>query len=212
MRYPGLFVAMKPRELSITVNVNDDPAEGFSGLFQQGVLISYQTGMSVKEILTERLGLSIDYIREKVKTVFLDRSPVDDMEIAKPVDGSILALSGAMPGLVGAVMRAGSVLSPFRESITFRGAEGAEAGGDGMLTLKLFNVLLKDLPGRLLEEGVFVRGDILFAYFEGMDRQLVSRFRNISFNSTPAQDIYSALRDYFTENDTILLSVSREGR
>jgi len=70
-------------------------------------------------------------VKHDIKVLFLDYSPVDDLDAAIIKDGAILALSAAMPGLVGAAMRKDG-LSWMRTSITYH-----EQGG-GMITEKGF--------------------------------------------------------------------------
>ncbi len=196
---------MNEKELVIEVDDIAASARDFSGLFQRGVGIRIRPGASIRDFLVNGLGLNEEYIGDKVKTVFLDSSPVDDLDTAKLTDGSVLALSGAMPGLVGAVMRVGSVLSPFRESISHRDRRDPETGGGGLITLKLFNVLLKDLPVRLLETGVLAPGKLLIDYFKDMDAGILAGFKSISYNGRKVDAPGIILHDEFAGSGLVRL-------
>ena len=73
-----------------------------------------------------------------------------------------MAISGAMPGIVGAMMRIGSPYAPMRESITERDKDITVTGKPVFVKLKLFNVILKDLGGGFIFSGITLdSGDIL---------------------------------------------------
>lgn len=106
---------------------------------------------SVEAFLCDRLQVDPAYVDERISTIFLDGQPVDDIKTAVIRDGSVLALSGAMPGLVGAVMRRGSFYASFRDSITRRSENGKNGAVMGTVRVKLFNMVLKELGPHLLE-------------------------------------------------------------
>ena len=61
----------------------------------------------------------------------LDGKPVDDIGAALVQDGSTLALSAAMPGLVGATLRRGGAYSSFRSAITYHETGERLRAGEG---------------------------------------------------------------------------------
>ncbi len=136
----------------------------FNALFQRGVGTRAAAGSSVHGFLTCELGLAPDYVRGRITTVFLDGQVVDVLEDAALRDGSLLALSAAMPGLVGATLRRSSPYAVMRAEIT-RTADGAPAEapiGAILIRLKLFNLLLEEMGPALLEHGILLeRGDAL---------------------------------------------------
>ncbi len=89
----------------------------FFYLLQRGFGLKIRVGMSVETTLTREFGLDSDLL-DKIQTVFLDGKAVDDLESTLVRDGSILALSAAMPGLVGATLRRGSYYAAMRSQIT----------------------------------------------------------------------------------------------
>src|SRR5512134_372411 len=110
-------------------------------LLQQGVTVRSRVGCSVAAFLREEVGTSTETI-EKIQSIFLDGRPVDDLETAVIKDGSTLALSAAMPGLVGATLRRGGAYSSFRSAITYHETGEACFPGEGFVHIKLFNLLM----------------------------------------------------------------------
>jgi hypothetical protein len=132
----------------------------FFTLLQRGFGLKIRVGISVRNALTQELGLN-EKLVEKIQTVFLDGKAVDDLESTIIRDGSILALSAAMPGLVGATLRRGSVYAVMRSQIT--SAEMGEVAGpmQGRVTLKIFNLLINELGPVLLAKGILVEKSVL---------------------------------------------------
>ena len=91
------------------------------------------------------------------------REAVGKLVIVK--DGATLALSGAMPGLIGATMRRGGVLASFRSGISYDPRGNTRSGGNGRITLKLFNLLIDELGPRFLSRGIWTTHSRLKALF-----------------------------------------------
>ena len=138
----------------------------FKALLQRGVGIPEGIGTSVREFLQETLGIDAAYIEEKLQTVFLDGHPVDDFDRTVVRAGAALALSGAMPGLVGATMRRGGYYARMREGITHAGSDTEDGGGEnGVVVVKLFNRPLADLAETLAARPLLAPADAI----EGLD-------------------------------------------
>ena len=125
-------------------------------LLQQGVKIRRRVGCSVDDFLRQELGAAPAMI-EKIQSIMLDGKPVDEIGAAKIHDGSVLALSAAMPGLVGATLRRGGAYASFRSAITYHEAGKACASGEGWVSIKLFNLMMAELGPGLLRQGVLIR-------------------------------------------------------
>jgi hypothetical protein len=155
---------------SLDVSVPGSLVPRFFFLLQAGFHIRTEVDCSVGELLCDHLGLAPSYVNERISTLFLDGRPVDDFETAVVRDGSVLALSGALPGLVGATMRRGSFYACLREGISYR--PGAQSTAReftpvrGTITLKLFNLVLQDLGPRFLREGILVEADELLGLLQ----------------------------------------------
>ena len=141
----------------LTVTMANRLVRRFFYFVQMGFQVPLQVGCSITAVLTEQLGLSPSYVAERISTVFLDGCPVDHLDLAIVKDNAILALSGALPGLVGATLRSGSPLACFRDGITYVPAADAGQRASGTITLKLFNLLIPDLGPRFLECGILIQ-------------------------------------------------------
>lgn len=126
----------------------------FFPLLQQGVEVEVETGCSLKQLLIEQFGIPADYIASRITTLFLNSRAVDDAATALVHDGAVLALSGAMPGLVGATMRSGGFYAAMRGAMTYHNEAELPVHRQGRIRLKLFNLLLEELGPRVLGRGV----------------------------------------------------------
>jgi hypothetical protein len=127
----------------------------FIPLLQQGFFIEISTG-NIQDRLCQICEMDPEDLRGLIQTVFLNGKPVDDMEKASIQDGDCLALSAAMPGLVGATMRSGGVLAGFRRTISHRPPQIQDDTQNGVLTVKLFNLLIKEIGPRFLRKGILL--------------------------------------------------------
>jgi hypothetical protein len=133
--------------------------DDFSALLQRGVFCPLAARCSVQDFLTGQLGIDADYVRDRIATVFVDGSVVDDLETATLRPGSTLTLSAAMPGLVGASLRKGGFYSAMRSEISWKADDDARQWLDGppnTIRLKLFNTVLREIGPTLLRRGVLV--------------------------------------------------------
>jgi len=152
---------------SLTLEFTELP--NFCHIFQGGFKISAQVGGSIKNLLCEQLKLKPAYVESRISTIFLDGKPVDNIEVAKLRDGSTLALSAAMPGLVGATMRRGGHYSSLRRNIAYQQSDQQMQNKEGLITLKLFNVTADELGPEFLAHGVFLEEKHLKAFLESRE-------------------------------------------
>ena len=87
---------------SIEIELPPELLRVFFPYLQAGVEVEVRVGSTIKLLLTEQFGIAADYLTNRITTVFLNHKAVDKVETAVVRDGAVLALSGAMPGLVGA--------------------------------------------------------------------------------------------------------------
>jgi hypothetical protein len=135
-------------------------------LAREGLGLRLPAGRTLRETLTLDLNLCPDCVEERIQTVFLDGSPVDDIDADHIRPGCTLALAGALPGVAGIAMRRGSPVGVYREGITHRAEQQAAGSGrDLALTLKLFNSVAVECLAKVLAHGVFVRAGRLAELF-----------------------------------------------
>ncbi len=126
----------------------------FFPILQQGFAQQVRTGGSVRELLSGRFGLPDDYIEKRIQTIFLNGKPIDDLHTAVVRDGSVLALSSAMPGVLGATLRRGGFYAGMRNGITHEEETDTPAAAEGRITVKLFNLTIRELGPLFLEKGI----------------------------------------------------------
>jgi hypothetical protein len=130
----------------------------FFQLLGHGFYVNVQTGVSVKDLLCKQLGIHKDYLAQRIQSVFLNSSVVDDVASAIVHDGSTLALSGAMPGLVGAILRSGGFYAAMRSQISYGDSKQSSPQTTGRITLKLLNLIVKELGPTFLQQGIWIEG------------------------------------------------------
>jgi len=151
--------------------VVDEPlVPRFFRLLQQGVMIRSRIGCSVETFLREDLKAAPGTI-EKIQSIMLDGRPVDDIGTALLHDGSTLALSAAMPGLVGATLRRGGAYSSLRSAITYHETGNACMPGEGWVNIKVFNLLMAELGPDLLGKGVLLGSADLLGFLADREQE-----------------------------------------
>lgn len=182
----------------------------FSPLLQKGVLIEASLGGTVRSVLCQGLGLDSDYLDNRINTIFLDGKPVDNVDKAVIKEGSVLALSAAMPGFVGAALRKGGFYAGMRGSITHPEENAGAQGTTGRFALKLFNQTCEELGPDLLARGVFVPESDLRDFFAARPEPLGNDLKKIVINDKEcsADDLKSIGRRGGT--GLLLLRVSME--
>lgn len=142
-------------EIEVHLSINAT-REICSLLFQIGILLKVQISVSIKNFLCEQLGFDKTYVDNRISTIFVNGQPVDDIDTAIIKNNDTLALSSAMPGLIGATLRRNSYLAPFRDTITFKEYRNDSIQAYGLIHLKLFNFISQEVGPLLLKKGVMV--------------------------------------------------------
>ena len=179
---------------NVVMDLEERLVSRFAGLFSRGVIVPGRTGCSLRDFICEQLGVSEAYLEERIQTIFLNGKAVDDYSTTVVNDGASLALSAAMPGLVGAVFRRGGFYAGLRNTVTHHSDDSAACAADGTVTVKLFNLTVKELGPSMLTNGVRVVGTDLqelldqFADdFRSGCRQALLNDQPISFDELTAQ-------------------------
>jgi hypothetical protein len=171
------------RSLSLTVDESRLPL--FFELLAHGFSLSLVVDTSIRDVLCDQLGFCTDYLAERIQTIFLNGKAVDDVEHAIVHDGATLALSAAMPGVVGATMRRQGRYAAMRRAISHRPAEPPTAPRQGRITLKLFNLLAGEKGPAFLSQGVTVQGRDLRALLQRQGAAFWSDCRECRLNGRP---------------------------
>jgi len=142
-----------PIRIRLTANVT--VCEKFCLLAGSGFRIRARLGCSVRELLCGQLGIEPSYLEDRIQTIFLNGHVVDDPDLAVVPPGSTIALSAAMPGIAGAMLRKKSRYAPMRTELTCPSpSRSPEPEAEGDVVLKLFNLLQQELGPRFLRRGI----------------------------------------------------------
>lgn len=166
----------------LSLSLGEGALSEFFPLFQQGVTIRAHTGRSVADFLCDQIGLDPGYVRERITTIFLNGKAIDDVNLAILKAGSTLALSGAMPGLVGATMRRGGYYAAMRSGITHTESGVKAEERIDSIRVKLFNLLLPELGPLFLRQGIILTpaelAEFLSVRFDSIHQECVSAHLN----------------------------------
>jgi hypothetical protein len=180
----------------------------FLQLTERGVRLKIEASLSIRELLCQHLGISDDYVENRIQTIFLDGKPVDDVDTAWVQNGSKLALSAAMPGLVGITFRKGGFYASLRETISYTKTESSVFKGAGEISLKLFNIVAKELGPELLAKGIRIDGNAFQNFVSRNAADLKTACTSIHVNDEKA-DVAGLLKMNW-KNSEIFLQVTSE--
>ena len=150
---------------TLNITVEEDQVSAFFPLLALGFTVKSKVGVSVQELLCRQLGLSADYLDNRLQTIFLDGKAVDNVKTAVIRQDSALALSAAMPGLAGVTLRRGGAYATMRQKITHKKKAKNEIVQDGSIVLKLFNLVARDIGPMFLIQGIWISGKNLQDFF-----------------------------------------------
>ena len=151
-----------PEAPTLTIHAAPKALLALTPILREGVAVRLRPGLSLRQTMIQDLGFCPECVEERVQTVFLDGSPVDDIDADSAQEGCTLALAGALPGVAGIAMRRGSPVGVFREGIAHdigHGDQSAQTASGGLLTvtLKLFNTVALECLSHVLEQGADMR-------------------------------------------------------
>jgi hypothetical protein len=157
----------------------------FFPLLQQGFIIRARVGCGIRELLCSQFGIDPDYLKQRITTIFLNSKPVDDSEATRVADGATLALSAAMPGLVGATMRRGGYYAAMRGGITHHESSTDAEEKYGEIRIKLFNLLMAELGPGFLRQGIIVSTAALENFLVAQASDFWEGWSEIRLNGKP---------------------------
>jgi hypothetical protein len=191
---------------TLILRMSETSLAGLHGILEMGGEIQTTAGVTLRELLCDRLVFDRNYIDKRVQTIFHNFKAVDRIDQVRIEDGDVVALSAAMPGLAGATLRKAGVLAAFRKDISH--SDTAEHSGShqkASVTLKLFNLVAQELGAHLLRQGVWVRPDRLLESLGRFDPATFSGPQAIVYNGSPAT--LETLPQLCRSGETIFLSI-----
>jgi len=174
-----------PGETRLSLVIDENQLHHLFLILQSGFFMKIQVGCSLKTFLMEEIGLGQEFIEERIQTIFLDGQVVDDLDSAIIKDGSSLALSSAMPGLVGAAMRRGGFYGALRSSITYREKGKADMVHEGTVQMKLYNLLMKELGALFLMKGIYISSSDLAGFLSNQGESFWMGCKGILLDNEP---------------------------
>lgn len=156
----------------LLVTAPAEALEALTPLAREGFGVEVTAGCSLRATLADDLGLGRECVETRIQTVFMDGSPVDDIDTDFARPGCVLALAGALPGVAGIAMQRGSRIGVYREGIThqveqqtkqqashpvWQDAAASAPPRPLHLTLKLFNSVAVECLAQVLRHGVELR-------------------------------------------------------
>lgn len=174
--------ASKERGIRIIMTGSAELVPYLLPILQKGFTVETTIGCSIRTLLCQHLGMKEEYLEERIQTLFLDGNPVDDMDGAIVRDGSVLALSAAMPGLLGAILRKGGHYASMRSQISYREDARPVSPRKGRVVIKLFNLLIRELGVHFVKRGITINGEDLLKLFRKHGEEIREKLMAISIN------------------------------
>jgi len=144
-------------ESDLFLVVRPEVIPAFHEFLQRGVRVRAIIGSTIQSFLCETLELDPGYVERTIQTIFLNGKAVDTPASAVIPNDATIALSAAMPGLLGATLRKGSYYAGMRREISHADRDEVSSH-EGTVLLKLFNLLPGDIGPLVLKKGVWVNG------------------------------------------------------
>ena len=148
----------------IEIRVRADCINRYSAIFQTGVTLTTPDAVSIGAFLDRLPGFTMEYINNRIQTIFLNGSAMDDLETPLTGIHPVLALSAAMPGLAGAIFRRNSMHAALRSASVHNPTPSGQSETVAV-TLKLFNMIAEEKGAGILAQGVDFTGTQLSDFF-----------------------------------------------
>ncbi len=195
---------------SLVMELDTRQMSRFFEILQSGFMVKAHTGCSVRTFLCGQLGISPEYVAERISTIFLDGKPLDDLDAAIIRDGSRLSLSAAMPGLVGATMRRGGFYASMRGSITYKESGSFCPDREGTVYLKLFNLVMEELGPHFLKRGIFIEPSLLLDVLSRQTSDFWADCRKVYLDGKSEEPLLLKRGHWANQCDQVYLSIIAE--
>lgn len=195
------------RKTSLVLTMLPDRLGEFSLLLQQGVSVEAHVGCTLDKLLSQQWDVPPEYAAQRITTIFLNSRPIDNMATALIREDAVIALSGAMPGLVGATMRRGGYYAAMREGISHRDTATDAAERVATVRVKLFNLLLPELGPGFLQRGITMSASELSGFMKSRTDSFWQGCSSALFDNDPVSPLSLLNEDLFPAGSTVRLNV-----
>ena len=200
-----------PPDILLRLTMRPGGINEFFPILQQGFRVTARVGCSLRKLLCEQFALGNDYVAERITTIFLNGKATDDLDDTVVKDGSTVALSAAMPGLVGATMRRGGYYAAMRSGITHTDDRTRSEDRIGTVRIKLFNILLAELGPDFLRRGVVVTAAEMSEFLKSRSEQFWRGCTETFLNGTPVDPEILSDGEPFRGCGTVRLTANFRG-
>jgi hypothetical protein len=191
--------------IHLTIGADPEIISFFLPLLNKGFEICATMGVTIQAFLCDQIGLSPDYLENRIQTLFADGKAVDDFGDTLIRSGSVLALSGAMPGLAGATLRRGGFYGRMRGEISHDENPAVNVCGEGQVRIKLFNLILKEAGPLFLKHGVIIDGEDFYHRLLRAPARFETGCRSAELDGKPVDPALLSTMDW--DGKTVFLRV-----
>lgn len=196
-----------PHKTHLKLSITTESLQRFFSLLSIGFSINAKAGYSINDLLSRKLGIAKEYIDNRIQTIFLNGKAVDDSKSARLQEGAVVALSAAMPGMVGSTFRKGGYFAGMRSQISHLTDTAAPQDHQQIkVKLKLFNLVAKELGPVFLEKGVIIDGNTFQKFVSEKLEDLKAIFSSIHLNGTKIS--FDRLKEFKWADREVLLQVT----
>ena len=192
----------------IEIIIKKESVSLFFPLFYKGIKTFVLCGNSIQEILCEEKGIDPEYLKNRIQTIFLNGKAVDNVSTAIVTKNASIALSAAMPGLVGATFRKGGFYSEFRKNISCENNTIEIDKTREPVTLKLFNMISRELSPLFLSQGVYIKTPEFINIIENNKKDFFSEIVEIKINNKKTRN-YEKIENLI-KKDQVFLTVLKK--
>ena len=168
--------------MRVHLRVDRNIISRFYRILEKGFRIEVAVGCTVRDLLCRQMGIDEEYVSERIQTIFMDGKTVDDLDSAIVGEGTSLAMSAAMPGLIGATLRRGSYYAAMRGEISHHPRDTPHTMKKGRVAIKLFNMLTRELGDMFFKRGVWILYADLIGLIEHENEAFKAGCRDVVIN------------------------------
>jgi len=188
----------------IALTVESESLPRFTTLLQSGIYLEVDQGTSIGDLLFSLPGFSVEYVKTRVQTIFLNGLPADNLEQHLRGQQVVLAISAAMPGLAGAIFRKGGFHSSLRTETATELSEVKKEDHPVQVRLKLFNMIAVERGVEILEKSCVVKS-LSLKKFLAYRPPLLASIQKITLNNKEFG--WETVTSHLENDDKIILTI-----
>ncbi|HVN97480.1 MAG TPA: hypothetical protein VMT62_13705 [Syntrophorhabdaceae bacterium] len=124
--------------------------------------------------------------------------------------GSTVAFSSALPGLAGATLRRDGLYAGLRSPITYREEDGHICPDQGIITVKLFNLLMDELGPKFLSKGFAIEPSSLMRLLHVHADEFPQEVVSVAFDGKRIEPERLMEKSIYGDAQYVIVSVDTE--